>query len=263
MTVPDFIRYKAEGRKISVCTCYDASFARIAAATDMDCLLVGDSLSTVIYGYDTTIPATMALMTAHTAAVRRGAPEKMVVADMPFLSYRTGLKDAVENAGALLRAGANAVKLEGLSGNEEIIRYLTESGIPVMGHLGLTPQFYHAFGGNKVQGREEKAAERLLEHASAMEKAGCFSMVLECIPSPLAGKISRELTIPTIGIGAGPETDGQVLVIYDLLGLSGNFKAKFVRKYADGTALFTEALNQFHKDILSGEYPSEKESFSK
>ena len=262
MTVPDFIRFKKDGVKISVCTCYDASFARILSATEIDCLLVGDSLSTVIYGHDTTLPATMDLMLAHTGAVRRGAPEKMITADMPFLSYRTGIKDAVLNAGALMRAGANAVKLEGSAGNEEVIKHLGESGIPVMGHLGLTPQFYNSFGGHKVQGKEEAAAEKILEQAKALEKAGCFAIVLECIPAVLSGKISRELNIPTIGIGAGPETDGQVLVVYDLLGLSGNFKPRFVRQYEAGGDLFAAAVNRFHTDIRKGQFPSLKESFA-
>lgn len=261
MTLPEFRERKRTNRKISMTTCYDASFAAILGETPVDCLLVGDSLAMVVYGERTTIPATVAQMAAHARAVRAGARKKFLVADMPFLSVRAGLADAVKAAGELVRAGADAVKIEGISGNETSVRHLVESGIPVMGHLGLMPQFYHAMGGWKVQGREDDGANRILTDARAFQEAGAFALVLECVPEPLAAKITGELEIPVIGIGAGRFVDGQVLVLHDLLGLSGR-DSTFARRYLDGAALVAEAVSRYCSDVDSRAFPSEKETFA-
>ncbi len=261
MTLPEFRERKRTNRKISMTTCYDASFAAILGKTPVDCLLVGDSLAMVVYGERTTIPATVAQMAAHARAVRAGAQKKFLVADMPFLSVRAGLADTVKAAGELVRAGADAVKIEGISGNETAVRHLVESGIPVMGHLGLMPQFYHAMGGWKVQGREDNGANRILADARAFQEAGAFALVLECVPEPLAAKIAGELEIPVIGIGAGRFVDGQVLVLHDLLGLSRR-DSTFARRYLDGAALVTEAVSRYCSDVDSLAFPSEKETFA-
>ncbi len=261
MTILDFPKRKALKQKISMITCYDATFASLIGDSCIDCVLVGDSCAMVIYGEKTTIPATVEMIARHTEGVRKGLGNTFLVSDMPFLSFRKGLGEATDAAGALLRAGANAVKIEGITGNEEIIHHLVNSGIPVMGHLGLTPQFYHTLGGYRVQGREKSAAERLKTQAAKMQEAGCFSLVLECVPEALAGEISRSLDIPVIGIGAGREVDGQVLVLYDLLGLT-SFKSTFVRKYMDGNTLVQGALDRWCADIESGSFPSESEVFS-
>ena len=191
MTAPDFSKWKKKNRKISMVTCYDATFAALIADTGIDCVLVGDSCAMVVYGEKTTIPATMETMIRHTEAVRKGLPDAFIVADMPFLSFRKGVSRAVEAAGSLIRAGADSVKLEGAAGNERMIARLVGSGIPVMGHLGLTPQFYHSLGGYKVQGRDGDAAMKLRSDALRLEAAGCFSLVLECVPESLSGEISR------------------------------------------------------------------------
>jgi 3-methyl-2-oxobutanoate hydroxymethyltransferase len=204
----------------------------------------------------------MEMMARHTEAVSRGAPDKLIIGDMPFLSYRKGLGEAVQAAGDLMKAGAHAVKLEGAEGNEEIISHLIHSGIPVMGHLGMTPQSVHVFGGHKVQGRDDRQKKQMLENSKRLEKAGCFSLVLECVPATLAREISEHLTIPVIGIGAGSGTDGQVLVLYDVLGLTTDFKARFVRRYMNGDSGTEDGVNRFVHDIRTGDYPSDKESFS-
>lgn len=261
MTAPDFPKRKKANQKISMVTCYDATFAKIIASTKIDSVLVGDSCEMVVYGETTTIPASVEMMARHTAAVRKGLPEKFIVADMPFLSFRMGIAHAVESAGDLIRAGADAVKIEGCSGNEKIISHLVESGIPVMGHLGLTPQFYHSLGGYKVQGRNAEAAKILTEQSLCLQGLGCFSLVLECVPESLGGEISRSLDIPVIGIGAGRQVDGQVLVLHDLLGLT-DFKPTFVHRYIDGASLVTGALNDYCAAISAGEFPSETEVFA-
>jgi len=261
MKIQDFASRKADGIPISMVTCYDHWSAILIAESGIDCVLVGDSLAMVMHGHPTTIPADIELMALHTAAVRRGLPDGFIVGDMPFLSFRRGLESAVDGAGALIRAGANAVKLEGALGNLEIIRHLVESGIPVMGHLGLTPQSVHRLGGFKVQGRQEQAADRLLSDALDLEAAGCFSIVLEAIPAGLAGKISAELKIPTIGIGAGADVDGQVLVLQDLLGMTEAFRPRFLRTWLNGAELIRTALESYHRDVVSRDFPTEKESY--
>lgn len=243
-------------------TCYDYSFARILDASRVDCLLVGDSLAMTMHGFASTLPATLDMMVLHTAAVARGAPSKLVVADLPFASYRKELGANVDAAASLMRAGAHAVKLEGAAGNVELVRHLVESGIPVMGHLGLTPQSVHQLGGYKVQGRDAAAAEAIAEHARQLQQAGAFALVLECVPSTLGGTIAQALEIPVIGIGAGPQVDGQVLVLQDMLGMNRDFKPGFVRTYWDGVDALTAVFDAFHDDVAEGRFPDAGESYA-
>ena len=243
-------------------TCYDYTSACLVNKSAVDCVLVGDSCANVMYGEETTIPATVRMIAEHTRAVHRGLHDKFLVADMPFLSTRTGISHGTRSAGMLIRAGADAVKIEGADGNTELIRHLVESGIPVMGHIGLTPQFYHAFGGYKVQGRSDAAAAKLLADADALEKAGCFAVAAECIPAEVTRTITNTLNIPLIGIGAGAAADGQVLVLHDLLGLT-SFKPKFVRRYLDGAQLVCNALDAYCADVSTGVFPAEEETFAK
>ena len=259
--VRDFAAAKADRRRIVMVTAYDAATARLLADTPVDCLLVGDSAMMVIHGERDTLGATVELMTMHTRAVARGAPGKFIVTDMPFLAARKGAAHALDCAAALLRAGAHAVKIEGIRGHADVIRHLVESGIPVMGHLGLLPQSVHALGGYKVQGRTSDDAARLREDAAAVEAAGVFGLVLECIPRRLAAEIAASVRIPTIGIGAGPECDGQVLVLHDLLGLDPNFRPRFARKFADGAGLVQSAVARYAAAVRSGKFPNAKESF--
>ncbi len=261
MNVLDFQKMKNEGRKISVVTCYDYSSARAVAASNIDCILVGDSLAMVMHGHATTLSATTSMMALHTAAVARGAPAKFIVADLPFLSYRKGLKDAMDSVQDLMSAGAHAVKLEGVQGHAEIVRHIVESGVPVMGHLGLTPQSINMLGGMKVQARTDAAVEILSTQARELEEAGCFSLVLECVPSEAARKVTELLGIPTIGIGAGASVSGQVLVYQDVLGLNPGFKPKFLRAYANTFGVIQAALNAYDRDVKVGSFPSESESY--
>jgi 3-methyl-2-oxobutanoate hydroxymethyltransferase len=262
MTVLDFIVYKREGRKITMITCYDYWSARILKDSPVDTILIGDSAGMVMHGFASTLPVTLDIMAYHVAAVARGAPAKFLVADLPFLSFR---KNETENMNAvqlLIQAGAHAVKLEGRDGNEKFIQHLVGSGVPVIAHLGLTPQFMHQMGGFKIQGKSQEAKIKIVEDALAIEACGASAIVLECIPANLAAEISSKLTIPTIGIGAGIRCDGQVLVLHDLLGFNSSFKPKFVRRYLDGEKLVADAVAQFHSDVLESRFPSEGESFS-
>lgn len=261
-SVLDFQKMKDGREPISMVTCYDYTSARIVNASQVDCVLVGDSLAMVMHGHSSTLPATTELMALHTRAVALGAPDKFVVGDMPFLSYRKGLKDAMETVESLMRSGAHAVKLEGVLGHEEIVSHITGSGVPVMGHLGLTPQSIHQLGGHRVQGRDEATAESLLLQARRLEEAGCFALVLECVPAPLAKTITEHLRIPTIGIGAGSDVSGQVLVLQDLLGMNPGFKPKFLKTYLDGFETLKGALDRFAGEVKSREFPSENESYS-
>lgn len=262
MNILDFQERKQKGQKISMVTCYDYTFARILNESDVDCLLVGDSLAMVMHGYSTTLNASMEMMALHTMAVAKGAPKKLVVADLPFMSYRKSLSDNMTAIEQLMKAGGQAVKLEGASGNLELIRHCVDSGVPVMGHIGLTPQSVHQLGGFKVQGRDEKAKKLIKQQALQLQEAGCFSIVLECVPSELASDITKTLEIPTIGIGAGLQCDGQVLVLQDMLGMNQGFTPKFLRKYYNGFEQLKMALNQYHADVVHQEFPSEKESYS-
>jgi 3-methyl-2-oxobutanoate hydroxymethyltransferase len=262
MNILDFQQMKRERRKISMVTCYDYWSARIIEQSEVDCVLVGDSVAMVMHGHPSTLQADPAMMAFHTAAVARGLQKKFLVADLPFLSYRRGPDSAMEAVGTLMRAGAAAVKLEGVWGHEDVVTRITGSGVPVMGHIGLTPQSIHALGGFRVQGRDEGAARDLVAQARKLEELGCFAVVLECIPSAVASEITAALRIPTIGIGAGPATDGQVLVLQDLLGLNGAFKPKFLKQYLRGDAPILAALNAFHSETTTGRFPTESESYS-
>ena len=257
----DFISRKQAGIPISMVTCYDTWSAALIAHSGVDTILVGDSLAMVMHGHSTTLPADTPLMALHTAAVRRGAPEAFIIGDMPFLSTRAGLSSAVENVAAIMRAGANAVKIEGAQGNLALIAHLTESGVPVMGHLGMTPQSVNAFGGFRLQGRDEAAAARLLSDALAIQEAGCFALVIECVPAATAKQVASQLTIPVIGIGAGNGVDGQVLVLQDLLGVLEGHTPRFVRKYLDGADLITDALRRYDQDVKARTFPAAKESY--
>jgi 3-methyl-2-oxobutanoate hydroxymethyltransferase len=256
-----FSKMKAEGKKISMVTAYDASQASLLAESNVDCALVGDSLAMVIHGFPSTVHATVEMMAIHIAAVSRTAPDLFVVGDMPFLSYRKGVKEALESVDVLMKAGANAVKLEGIRGHEDVVKAIVQSGVPVMGHLGLTPQSIHQVGGFKVQGRDLESAKNILEEARVLEELGCFSLVLECVPSSLAREITNSLAIPTIGIGAGKDVDGQVLVFHDLVGLSPDFSPKFLKHFCKGRDVFLTALNTYDTEVKGGDYPSEKESY--
>ena len=262
-TVPEVRRRKrASGADpLVMVTAYDEPSARLCDAAGVDLLLVGDSVANTVLGYDDTLQVTIDDMARHTAAVARAKPEALVVGDLPWLSYHTGVADAVRNAAILVRAGAGCVKLEGGAVRTPVVRGIIDAEIPVMGHLGITPQSVHAMGGYRVQGRELEDAKRLLEDAHALEDAGCFALVLEGVPDVLAARITAALAIPTIGIGAGPSTDGQVLVFHDLLGLGNRPLAKFVREYARIGPLVTEAIGRFAADVRSGSFPGPDETY--
>lgn len=248
---------------ISVVTCYDYSFAKIINQTSIDTILVGDSLGMVIQGHDSTLPVTLDEMIYHTKAVRRGAPDKFLVIDLPFLSYQVSLEEGIRSAGrAMKESGADAVKLEGADGDAlELVLRLTEIGIPVMGHLGLTPQSYQVLGGYKVQGKDPESFHRILNQSKALEEMGAFSVVLEMVPEDLGEEVTREISIPTIGIGAGRRTDGQVLVLYDLLGMNQEFSPRFLKKYRNLGSVVEEALNEYHKDVIENQFPGEENIF--
>lgn len=262
-TVRDFARMKAEGEKISVLTCYDALFARLISAAPVDAVLVGDSVGQVLLGYDSTIPVTLDEMIHHARAVRRGLTGPLLIVDLPFMSYQVSDEDALRNAGRVMKeTGCEAVKLEG-AGPAAVsrIRALSEAGIPVMGHIGLTPQSVHKIGGYRVTGREAGEADRLRAEARSVQEAGCFSVVLELVPAGLAEQISTDLAIPTIGIGAGEGCDGQVLVLHDMLGLNRAFHPKFLRRFADLGDRAVEAILAFCDEVKGGGYPGEAESY--
>ena len=261
-TMKDFLAMKKAGEKISMLTAYDAAMSQLLAACEVDMLLVGDSLGMVVLGYDSTVPVTMEQMLHHCSAVRRGALEAFVVGDMPFGSYQTGVQDSVRNGLRFVKeAGCDAVKLEG--GREVIdeVRGLVRAGIPVVGHLGLTPQTAAQLGGYKVQGKDLDGARRMLEDALMLEEAGAFSLVLECVPAELAELISTELAIPTIGIGAGAGCDGQVLVINDMLGMFERFLPKFVKQYQQLAPLMREGVREYVAEVKSGAFPAAEQSF--
>lgn len=257
ITVPK-IKEKKGKEKITVLTAYDFCFAQILDEAGIDIILVGDSVGTTILGYSNTIPVSINEMIHHTKAVARAAKRALVVIDMPFMSYQESIERAKRNAGRMIKeSGAEAVKIEGGERMKEVIKAIVDIDIPVMGHIGLTPQSYHTFGGYKVQ-REE---ERLIKDAKAIEEAGAFSIVLECIPRQIAKKITEEVSIPTIGIGAGPDCDGQVLVIHDLLGLLGNFRPKFVKQYAKLREVVKKAVSEYIEEVKRGVFPDDSHSF--
>lgn len=262
MTILEFQERKQKKQKISMVTCYDYTFAKILNDSEVDCLLVGDSLAMVMHGYSTTLNASIEMMCLHTLAVAKGAPKKLVIGDLPFMSYRKSLSENMTCIEQIMKAGAHAVKLEGAQGNLELIRHCVDSGVPVMGHLGLTPQSVHQLGGFKVQGRDEKAQALIKQQAHQLQEAGCFGVVLECVPSHLAHEITQGLEIPTIGIGAGVDCDGQVLVLQDMLGMNQGFTPKFLRRYFSGFEELKSAFNKYHSDVIHKEFPNEKESYS-
>ncbi|WP_321476686.1 3-methyl-2-oxobutanoate hydroxymethyltransferase [uncultured Paludibaculum sp.] len=262
MQAGHFLNAKQEQRRLSMVTCYDYTFARLLARSSIDGILVGDSAAMVMHGHPSTIAARVEMMKLHTEAVARGAGDKLIVADMPFLSYRMGWTAALDAAHVLMSAGAQAVKLEGVDGHEDVVQRLVESGIPVMGHLGLQPQSIHAFGGYKVQGRGDEAAQKILRQAVALEQLGAFSIVLECIPAPLASEVTAALRIPTIGIGAGAGCDGQILVLQDLLGMNTDFHPRFVRHFLEGANAIVEALDGYDQAVKSGSFPAVEESYT-
>jgi 3-methyl-2-oxobutanoate hydroxymethyltransferase len=260
--VHEFAQFKADHRKISIVTAYDTWSARLVARSNVDAILVGDSAAMVVHGHATTLEATVELIALHTRAVARAAAGKFVIADLPFLSFRKGIREAMDAVGAVVAAGAQAVKPEGVDGHEDVIKHIVQSGVPVMGHLGLTPQSINQFGGYRVQGRGDAAADHLLRQARALEALGCFSIVLECIPAEVAGRMTAALAIPTIGIGAGLNTDGQVLVLHDLLGLDTTHTPRFVRRYLEGEQLIARALNEYDQDVKAARFPGPEESYS-
>lgn len=262
ITINDFFKKKAEGQKITMLTAYDYPFAQIVDEAGIDAILVGDSLAMVIQGFENTLPVTMDEMVYHTKMVSRAVKGAMVIGDMPFMSYQGSVEEAVKNAGRFLKeAGASAIKVEGGREVAGQIEAITKAEIPVMAHIGLTPQAIHRMGGYKVQGRGDEAARRLLEDAHVVEEAGAFSVVLEAVPSELAKKITSELRIPTIGIGAGPHCDGQVLVIHDLLGLFERFMPRFVKRYANLKDEALRAVRSYKEEVEKGIFPSEEHSF--
>ncbi|MCB0391547.1 MAG: 3-methyl-2-oxobutanoate hydroxymethyltransferase [Bdellovibrionales bacterium] len=261
MNIFDIQLMKSKNQKISMTTCYDYWSARIINESKIHLVLVGDSAANVIHGHNSTIPIDTDTMCIHISAVTKGCPDKFIIGDLPFLSYRKDLTFNMTQVEKIIKAGAHAVKLEGADGNINFIEHCVKSGVPVMGHLGLTPQSIHQMGGFRVQGRHQEQAKLIKEQALALEKAGCFSLVLECVPSPLATEITNSLSIPTIGIGAGPDTDGQVLVMHDLLGINGDFKPKFLRKFLNGKELLLQAFNEYHDSVINKSFPSIEESY--
>ncbi len=260
-TILDFIKAKEEKKKITMISTYDYWSAMLCEKAGIDCILVGDSLGMVIQGLETTLPVKIEEMIYHTKAVRRGAPNTFIVVDMPFMSYQVSKEQAVENAGKIMKeTGANAVKLEGGEEIAPIVERLVSIGIPVMGHLGLTPQSVHALGGYRVQGREEEDAKRIIKDAKILEQTGVFSIVLEAIPEKLAEEITDFLEIPTIGIGAGNKTDGQVLVLHDMIGIFEK-TPKFVKRYMEAGKQIVEALKQFKAEVEEGTFPDKEHTY--
>ena len=261
MTIPEFQQHKRDRKKLIVVTAYDALFTRILEQSGIEAILVGDSLGVVVQGKPNTLSVTMKDMLYHTKLVAGAATSALIIGDMPFMSYQASTEEAVRNAGRFLQAGAAAVKLEGGAAVIDRVKAMTAVGIPVMGHLGMTPQSVHALGGYKVQGKARDRAATLVEDAKALEAAGAFAIVLEAIPAGLAKQVTETLSIPTIGIGAGPHCDGQVLVLYDLLGLFDEFVPKFVKPYAHLKADALQALRRYKEEVEQGKFPSDSESY--
>lgn len=261
-TAHTFREAKAKGEKLAMLTAYDYSTAKLQDEAGINGILVGDSLGNVVLGYEDTISVTMEDMIHHGAAVARGAKDALVVIDMPFMSYQTSVYDALVNAGRLMKEGrANAVKLEGGTEISPQIKAITDAGIPVMAHIGLTPQHINAFGGFKVQGKSEAAAQKLIEDAKAVEEAGAFAVVLECVPAKLAAMVTEKVGIPTIGIGAGAGCDGQILVYQDMLGMFSDFTPKFVKRYAEAGQVMKGAFAEYIREVQEGQYPKEEHTF--
>lgn len=262
MKIHDFKRKKQEQQKIAMLTCYDYPSACTIAESNIDCVLVGDSVAMAVHGHENTTTATMEMMVLHTKAVARGLKQQFLVVDLPFLSHKISLAQTVENVTCLLRAGAHAVKIEGGDADTcRTIAHLVTAGVPIMGHIGLTPQSIHQLGGFKVQGKSQEQADTLLQQAHDLEHAGCCAVVIECVPQQVAEKITHSLTIPTIGIGAGAGTDGQILVWHDMLGLQTSFNPKFVKRYAQGKELILDALNAYTHQVQQVSFPTPEHAF--
>lgn len=263
VTTQTVVEMKHNGEKISMLTAYDYTMAQIVDQAGIDIILVGDSASNVMAGFDTTIPITLDNMIYHTSCVVRGVERALVIADLPFMSYQVTPREALISAGRMMKeAGAHAIKMEGGKPIIDTVKKIVDAGIPVMGHLGLTPQSIYKFGTYKVRAKEEQEAQELLEDAKLLEEAGCFSIVLEKIPANLAEKISKELSIPTIGIGAGVGCDGQVLVVHDMLGMNKDFSPRFLRRYADVHSVMTDAVEHYIKDVKNKDFPNLEEQYS-
>lgn len=260
-TINDFQKQYALDKKITMVTCYDYWSAMIIDESDVDAVLVGDSVAMVMHGYETTVNADVEMIRFHTAAVRRGLKSKFLVADMPFLAHKKSREYLVDSVDRLFKAGAQAVKIEGADDTLYDIEYLVKSGVPVMGHVGLTPQSVHKLGGFKLQGASDQSARKIIADVKALRQAGCFAVVLEMIPSELAREITEAVDIPTIGIGAGKYTSGQILVLQDMLGMTKAFSPKFLRKYFDGFNVIKNALNEYNADVKTANFPSEVESY--
>lgn len=260
-SILDFRNYKQSNIPISMVTCYDYWSAQIIRDSNIDAVLVGDSVAMVMHGFETTVNADVQIMKYHISAVKKGLKDKLLVADFPFLAHRKGKKFALEVVDSFMKLGANAIKIEGAGTNLKLIKYIVDSGVPVMGHIGLTPQSVNLLGGFTLQGSTKHSAEKILNDAKQLEDVGCFSIVLEMIPSLLSKKITNTLSIPTIGIGAGKYTSGQILVLQDLLGVLNNFNPKYLRKYLKGYDLIKNALNKYSYDVKQKKFPSAKESF--
>jgi len=262
MTPVDIQALKPAGKKITMLTAYDYPMALLEDRAGIDIILVGDSLGMTVLGYENTVPVTMDEMIHHTKAVARGAKYALILGDMPFMSYNTCEKDAILNAGRFLKEGkADAVKLEGGAGVKDTVRAIVRAGIPVMGHIGLTPQTISMLGGFKVQGKDAKAAQKIIDDARTLEDVGAFSVLLEAIPAPIAERITEQLRVPTIGIGAGVHCDGQVLVVHDMLGLFDRFTPKFAKRYINLTELILKAFESYREEVSRGEFPTDQHSF--
>lgn len=262
VTTQTVVNMKQEGEKISMVTAYDYTMGRLVDLAGIDIILVGDSASNVMAGHETTVPMTLEHMIYHASCVVRGVETALVIADLPFMSYQVTSKEALINAGRMMKeAGAHAVKLEGGKPVVDTVKKIVDAGIPVMGHLGLTPQSIYKFGTYQVRAKEDREAEELLRDAKLLEEAGCFGLVLEKIPAGLAAKVTEQLSIPTIGIGAGSACDGQVLVLHDMLGLNKEFNPRFLRRYADLHTTITDAVGQYIKDVKDGDFPNEDEQY--
>lgn len=257
MKLADFKRKKKLHEKISMLTCYDYPSAKIIAESSLDCVLVGDSVAMAVHGYESTVMATMPMMVMHTQAVARGIQQQFLISDLPFLCHRVSQADTINNVRQLMQAGAQAIKIEGGDPDTcQTIRHLVTAGIPILGHIGLTPQSINQFGGYKVQGKDERQAASLLEQARHLEDAGCSALVIECVPQSLAKTITEALTIPTIGIGAGMDTDGQVLVWHDMLGLQDEFRPRFLKQYAHGKTVLLHAINDYVSQVRQVQFPT-------
>lgn len=252
---------KHSGEKLTMLTCYDYSSAAIINQSDIEMVLVGDSAAMVMHGETSTLPIDYQTMAQHVKAVSKGAADKFIIGDLPFLSYRKSLDENMCAVEALMKAGAHAIKLEGVAGNEDLIKHIVDSGVPVMGHLGLTPQSVNQFGGFKVQGKSADEQVRIIEEAKTLEQLGCFAVVLECIPNSLTQELVKQISIISIGIGAGQAVDGQVLVMQDMLGFSSQFSPKFLRRYLNTEQLFLDAFNNYVKDVKGLNYPDESEQY--